>query len=124
MIAGRHPIDTLGAVVDLAVAVINRPAHVSRISEITDLALIVDSERARLAEGGALIRGEVAMLLDALMHIEAEREIGRGPAIGRATQWRMVAGALLPMVQENMADLIALPDARPSTTDHDFGRRR
>jgi hypothetical protein len=114
----RDFVKTLGAVIDLAVDVINRPAVVHRFAAITDLTTIVDHQRAVMVEGGNPIGGEVSMLLDALAHIEAERSIGsdRGP------EFCMVAGVLLPMVRGCMLRAIALRNRRPSTSDHDFRR--
>jgi hypothetical protein len=120
MIVTRDFVRTLGTVVDVAVDVINRPAIVSRIPAITDLAAVVDADRAVMVEGGPVVRGEASVLLDVLAHIEAERMQG-GPTISRADRWCMVAGCLLPMVRENLADALQRRP-RAATSDHDFGR--
>src|SRR5205814_878492 len=75
MNAARDFVATLGAVVDIAVDVINKPRLPTRLPELTELALVVDAERTRMVEGGNPIRAEAGALLDVLAQIEAEREI-------------------------------------------------
>lgn len=109
---------TLGAVIDLALDVVNRPNMVTRLPAITELTAAVEAERAVMVEGDNPIRGEVSILLEVLGHIEAERLGGST----RSVEWCMVAGVLLPMVRQNLFDTL-LRRPRPATTDHDFRRR-
>lgn len=119
--SARNFTATLSTVIDVAVDVINRPATVSRLPAITDLAMVVDTDRATMVEGGPVIRGEASVLLDVLAHIEAER-LQSGPTISRADRWCMVAGVLLPMVRENLADALQRRPRASTSDGYDFKR--
>lgn len=114
---------TIGEVIVLAEDVLNRPALPSRLDKVTALSVVVEGESALFVEGGNPMRSEVAMLLEALANIEAERsDLNKT----RALEFSMIAGALLPMVRRCMDVALHLGRRGPSTSDgHDFksGRR-
>lgn len=115
---------TLGLVVDLACEMIVHPEWTaSRLPKITELQIRVEAERAAMIEGVNPIRGEVAMLLEALANIEAERGEQNKT---RADDFCKIAGVLLPMVRRCLVVALHLGTRGPVTSDQDYhktGRR-
>lgn len=111
---------TLGDLIVMAERVINRPlAPGVAPVELAALATNVDIAAALAIEGSNPIGGEALMLAQALAEIASTRD-----DYARVTQWRMVAGTLLPMVRDCAFRAIALRARAPSTTDQDYPRGR
>ena len=79
----------------------------------TPLSEAIDDARALMIEGGNPIGAEASMLIECLAHVgrcrgTIERDL--------ETKWLAIAAALLPMVQENLAE--AFERLRPMPADH------
>lgn len=118
MMSASHMNAALGDLIDVAVTVINNGSG-ERMTRIVDLTERIEALRAQQIEGGNPVGAETSMLLEALGEIEQRRMTGEV-----ATDWSMVAGVLLPMVRVTALNVLALGARRPSTSDHDFARRR
>lgn len=107
----QHIVDVLSALIGVAKIMIQVHAIPVDLTELVDLDTEVDNARALMIEDGNPIGAEASMLIECLAHVGRSRQTLEREL---ETKWLAIAVALLPMVQENLAEALELLKMRPA----------
>jgi hypothetical protein len=107
----QHIVEVLSTLIGISDIIIKDHAMPVDLAGLVDLDTQIDDARAIMIEGGNPIGAEASMLIECLAHVGRSRQ-----TFERAleTKWLAIAAALLPMVQENLAEALELLKMRPA----------